>query len=398
MTQRPLFWKRLSQPRPALGIAAFSLSLGAAGVLSAIDGGFSARCWALIAGVVFGVALQRGELSLVRAWRDLIALGDSGQLLGFLTALGVAAVLTLGVLGAFHLEPPENARIGPAHWLLPVAGIGFGVATVIARGGVMVHMRRFSEGSLVAVPAMISTFAGFVAGLALWPWTWRVAVAGAPAPWLPEAFGLFGSLALQLAAIAVMAAVLWRFRPRPEAVRSLAEKLLIAPWPAWAAGALLGALVAASYAAGEPLGLIAECATVARWLATTLGLAPVDLPGLDAGVGGIRVPLEPFGLSEHVVILLGFLAGGFSAALSSGRFSVAGFTLREGIEMTVGGLLLGFCAMTALGAITGEAIAGVAVGAASGWIFLASASLGIVLALHLDPRQMAHPTPPPPVR
>lgn len=391
MTQRPLFWKRLSEPRPALGLAIFSLCLGAAGVLSVVDGGFSARCWALVAGLAFGVALQRGELSLVRAWRDLMALRDSGQLLGFLTALAVAATLTLGVLGAFGLSPPETARIGPVHWLLPVAGIGFGVASVIARGGVMVHMRRLSEGSLIAVPAMTATFAGFVGGVALWPWTWGWAVSGAPAPSLPEALGVFGALGVQLAAIAVMAAALWRFRPSGGASGRLVERLLVTPWPAWAAGGLLGALVAVSYAAGEPLGLIAECATVARRLATTLGLAPVDLPGLDAGVGGIRVPLEQIGLSEHVVILLGFVAGGFSAAVSSGRFSIAGFTFREGIEMTVGGLLLGFCAMTALGAITGEAIAGVAVGAVSGWVFLASASLGIVIALHVDPRQMAHP-------
>lgn len=386
MTTRPLFWKRLAAPRPALGLAVLAASFGLAGTFAVLDGGFGARSWSLAAGVVFGVALQRGELSLVRAWRDLVQLKDSGQLLGFLAALGVAATLTLGTLGALGLAPPPNARIGPVHWLLPISGFSFGVASVIARGGVMVHMRRLSEGSLIAVPALLATFAGFVGGVALWPLVWRLAVAGAPSPWLPDAAGVWGALAIELVAIAAVATALWRFRPQAGEAKPLVERLLVAPWPAWAAGALLGALVATSYAAGEPLGLIAECATLARWLATSIGLASPDLPGLDAGVGGIVVPLQAFGLNEHVLILLGFLAGAFAAALSSGRFAIAGFTPREGVEMIVGGFLLGLSAMTALGAITGEAIAGVAVGAASGWVFLVSASLGILVGLRFEPR------------
>jgi len=135
VTTRPLFWKRLAAPRPGLGLIVFALSLAAAGVFALLDGRFGDRSWALVAGVVFGIALQRGELSLVRAWRDLIALGDSGQLLGFLAALAVAATLTLGTLAALGLTPPATARIGPVHWLLPISGFAFGVACVIARGG-----------------------------------------------------------------------------------------------------------------------------------------------------------------------------------------------------------------------------------------------------------------------
>lgn len=386
MTARPLFWKRLAAPRPGLGLLVFALSLSIAGLFAILDGGFGARSWSLVAGVVFGIALQRGELSLVRAWRDFLQLKDSGQLLGFLAALAVAATLTLGALGSFGLTPPPNARIGPVHWMLPVSGFFFGVASVIARGGVMVHMRRLSEGSLIAVPALLATFAGFVGGVALWPWVWAASIDGAPAIWLPATTGVFGALAIELAAIAAVAAALWRFRPRLQSGLTFARRLLVEPWPAWAAGGLLGALVAVSYAAGEPLGLIAECATLARRVATSLGVVGMDLPGLDAGVGGIVVRLEAFGLNEHVVILLGFLAGAFAAALSSGRFAVVGFTRREGCEMIGGGLLLGLAAMTALGAITGEAIAGVAVGAASGWIFLASASLGVVIGLRFEPR------------
>jgi uncharacterized protein len=369
---RPLFLKHLSRPRPQLAGAILLAALVAAGGFALADGSFVARGWPLVAGIVFGIALQRGELSLVRAWRDLLL---------------VAAAVTLGALSLTSaVEPPEHARVGPVSWILPPAAFLFGVGSVVARGGVMVHLRRLGEGSLVAVPALLSVFAGFVGGLALWPWMWAHAIEGAPHPWLPGLLGFAGALAAQTIAIALLAALLWRRRPAREPdPRSFGVRLLVEPWPPVAAGALLGLLVAASYAGGEPLGLIAECATVARWLATKAGLAPVELPALGEGVGGIVVPLiQGFALTEHVVILIGFLVGAFSCAVASGRFALAGFSRREGVEMVVGGLMLGFGAMTALGAVTGEAIAGVAVGAISGWVFLVFTSLGIVVTLKLD--------------
>ncbi|MET0314215.1 MAG: YeeE/YedE thiosulfate transporter family protein [Hansschlegelia sp.] len=396
---RPLFLKHLSSPRPGVAGIVLLVAALAAATFALLDGGFGYRGWPLVAGIVFGVALQRGELSLVRAWRDLLVLKDSNQLLGFLAALFAAQIVTLGALALLGVSaPPTNARIGPVSWILAPAAFMFGVGSVVARGGIMVHLRRLGEGSLVATPALLATFAGFVGGLALWPWTWAHAVHGAPAPFLPDTLGYAGALVVQLAVIAALSAMIWRRRPaaKPDP-RTLPVRLMVEPWPATSAGALLGLLVAVSYAAGEPLGLIAECATAARWLATMVGLAPADLPGLSEGVGGIVVPLMTgFAVTEHVVIVIGFVVGAFACALASGRFSLAGFTMREGIEMVVGGLLLGLGAMTALGAVTGEAIAGVAIGAASGWIFLAFASLGIIVALKLDPRQaVTHPGPEP---
>ncbi|MBB3974454.1 YeeE/YedE thiosulfate transporter family protein [Hansschlegelia beijingensis] len=395
---RPLFPKHLSVPRPraaGLVIAAASIATAA---LAFHDGGLLPRAWALAAGIVFGVALQRGELSLVRAWRDLLILGDAGQLFGFLSALAVAAALTLGGLALMgHAAPPEAARIGPVSWLLPVAGLVFGVGAVIARGGVMVHMRRLSEGSLVAAPALLAIFVGFLAGLATWPWSYRTAIADAPAPWLPEFFGLWPTLLLQLAALGLCAAALWRWRPRkaPDR-RTLAVRLLVEPWPAAAAGAVLGGLVALSYAAGEPLGLIGECAAVARRLGAALGLLPDALPGLDDGVAGFELSAAGFDLTGDVLVLFGFFAGAFAAALSSGRFAPATASFRDVVEMVVGGFLVGWGAMTALGGLTGEAVAGVAVGAGSGWCFFVFASLGVALALRFDRRApVTHPGPEP---
>ncbi len=154
----------------------------------------------------------------------------------------------------------------------------------------------------------------------------------------------------------------------------------------WAPGCPYGPRAGSRYAAGEPLGLIGECVSAARALGTLLGLVPHELPGLDQGIAGFAVPQLSFALTDQILIVLGFVAGAFAAALGSGRFAIVGFTGREAVEMTAGGLLLGWSAMTSLGAVTGEAIAGVAVGAGSGWVFLGFVSLGIVVALKLDPR------------
>lgn len=385
---RPLLAKTLSRPRPAAGAWVIGAAALAALGLWAVDGSFLRRGWPLVAGLAFGVALQRGELSMVRAWRDLIVLRDSDQLLGFTLALAVAAALTLaGLLGVGAVSPPALARIGPVSWMLPVAAFAFGVGAVIARGSLMVHLRRLGEGSLVAVPALIATFVGVVIALAHWPWTHAHALAGAPTVWLPERIGLAATLALELAVLAIFAALLWRFRAsRCGDPRSVFGRLLVDPWPAAPACLLVGVVVALCYAAGEPLGLTGECAAMARWVATGLGLAPHDLPALDHGIGGLVVPLRGPGFSGHVVIVTGVVAGALAAALGSGRFAVTGMTMREAVEMAAGGLLIGWGAMTGLGTVTGAILSGIAVGALSGWVFLVFASLGIVLALLLDRR------------
>lgn len=399
MTSRPLFRKRLGHPHLWAAAAVMAAACLATIGLSLHDGAFLHRGWPLVAGLLLGVALQRAELSLVRGWRDLIVLKDSDQLLGFTLAFAVAAALTLGALHVMGAHvPPTGARIAPVSWLLPVSAFAFGLGAVIARGSLMVHLRRLGEGSLVAVPALLATFCGFVVAMAQWPWLYAHAIGGAPAPWLPGSIGLGATLGLELALFAAFALAVWRFRPAaPETTPgNLADRLLVQPWPAAPACALVGVLAAASYAAGEPLGLTAECAAVARWVATFLGLAPREMPGLDAGIGGLVVPLRGLGFSGHVVIVTGVIAGAFAAALASGRFSIAGMSLREGVEMAVGGLLIGWGAMTGLGTVTGAILSGLAVGAASGWVFLVFASLGIIVGLKLDRRAvMIAPEPEP---
>lgn len=403
MTTRPLFVKRLGHPHrwaaAATLIGAGAVALG----LSLYDGGFLHRGWPLVAGLIFGVTLQRAELSFVRAWRDVIVLREGDQLFGFALAFAVAAALTLGAMLATGAEtPPPGARIAPVSWLLPVSAFAFGLGSVIARGSLMVHLRRLGEGSLVAMPALLATFSGFVLAMAHWPWSYAHGLGTTPALWLPEKLGLVPTLALEVAVLGALAAVAWRYRSversSPRA-RSLPQRLLVDPWPAAPACAAVGVLAALSYAAGEPLGLTAECAAVARWLATLLGLAPRDLPGLDAGIGGLVVPLRGLGFSGHVVIVTGVIAGAFAAALASGRFSIAGMTAREAVEMAVGGLLIGWGAMTGLGTVTGAILSGLAVGALSGWVFLVFASAGIIVGLRLDPRPAVtapQTLPPPP--
>lgn len=395
---RPLFLKHLSAPRPDLAALAIALTAIAAVAFRLHDGGFAVRAWPLAAGVLFGIALQRGELSLVRAWRDLVTLRDADQLIGLTFGLAVAATLTLaGVVieGEGFVTPA--ARIGPVSWVLPFAAFTFGVGSVIARGSLMVHLRRLGEGSLVAVPALLATFVGFVIAMACWPWVWAHAVARAPSPWLPDWIGAGPTLGLELSALGACALVFFPRRRRFSGNRYGAfVRATVAPWRAWAAAGVVGIVAAASYWVGEPLGLTGECAAVARYVATALGLASAAMPGLDQGVGGLLIPLRAPSFSGHLVIVTGVLAGSFAAALASGRFSIAGMSAREAAEMALGGLFIGFGGMIGLGTVTGAAVSGIAIGAVSGWVFLVFASLGIVAALKLDPRPAVIAPPPEP--
>lgn len=398
MTTRPLFRKALSEPRPAAAGVALAATAALIGWLAASDGHFMHRAWPLLVGALFGIALQRSELSFVRAWRDVLVMRDSDQMLGFAACVTVASALTLGgmlVLGA--AVPPAGARIAPVSPILPVSAFAFGVGAVIARGSLMVHLRRFGEGSLVAVPALLATFAGFVLAMVMWPWAYDHALARAPSPWLPATLGVGGALGVELAVLALATAALLRLRPpHHDCGHGRWTRLTVDPWPAAPAGALIGILAALSYAAGEPIGLASEGAAFARWLATSLGLVPVAMPGLDEGIGGLVVPLRFLSFSGHLVIVTGVLLGSFAAALASGHFKVVGMTPREAAEMAVGGLLIGWGGMLGLGTVTGAVVSGIAVGALSGWVFLVFVSLGVVLGLKFDRRAvMTAPEPVP---
>ncbi|WZB65180.1 YeeE/YedE thiosulfate transporter family protein [Achromobacter xylosoxidans] len=83
--------------------------------------------------------------------------------------------------------------------------------------------------------------------------------------------------------------------------------------------------------------------------------------------------------------MLALVAGAWAAALAAGAFRPRRPTVREILRNFIGGILMGWGGMTALGCTVGTLLSGVMAGAASGWIFGAACVAGIWAALKLRP-------------
>src|SRR5690606_89450 len=76
------------------------------------------------------------------------------------------------------------------------------------------------------------------------------------------------------------------------------------------------------------------------------------------------------------VFVLALIAGAFAAALPAGDFKPQWPALREFPRLLIGGLLMGWGAMIALGCTVGVLLSGIMAGALSGWVFFVTCFFG----------------------
>ncbi len=152
--------------------------------------------------------------------------------------------------------------------------------------------------------------------------------------------------------------------------------------PAWIGGLLVGIISAVAYLRVSPLGVTAELGSLARTWTQQAGLLPATLYGLDAFRGCITVVKTAL-LSPNGIFVGGILLASFAAAIVSGEFKPRLPTLDEAFRGLLGGILMGWGAMVALGCTVGVLLSGIHAGALSGWIFLVFCFAGLVAGLRL---------------
>lgn len=346
----------------------------------------------LVFGLMFGVLLQRSRFCFYCVSRDFLEQRNARGLLGVLAALAVGTLGYHAVFGAFLPEPqgtrlPPGAHIGPVSWVLVLGGASFGLGMAIAGSCISAQLYRLGEGALAAPFALLGTLLGFGLGFASWNGLYLGALQEAPTMWLPNQLGYGGSLALQLAALALLALVLLKLhRPPPPA--STSQPWWQARWPTHAGGVLIGALATAAYLRVAPLGVTAELGSWARTAADTAGLLPARLEGLDTFRGCATV-LKQSLWSNNGIFVLGLVAGSWAVALLAGDFRPRRPTSREVGRNLLGGVLMGWGAMVALGCTVGTLMSGIMAAAVSGWVFAGSCGLGLVLGWQLRRRMAA---------
>ncbi len=385
----------LSSPRATLPIALSGLLAVAllAAAWQLADGSNQGRAFSfsLLGGALFGLLLQRSRFCFFCISRDFIERRIPDGLLGLLAALAVGTLGYHAVFGAFLPDPfsgrlPPDAHIGPLSWVLALAATVFGLGMAISGSCLSAHLYRLGEGNFTSLAALTGALLGFALGFLSWNPLYLAALQQAPVLWLPGKLGYGGSLLLQLALLGALAAWLLRYRQAGAAgeVRGLWALLFGARWPTWVGGVLIGTLAVLAYFRVGPLGVTAELGSLARTGADGLGWLPARLEGLD-GFAGCATAVKETLLSNNGLFVGGLVLAAWASALAAGDFRPSGGTPRDWLRGLLGGVLLGWGSLLALGCTVGTLLSGIMAGAASGWLFGLFCLLGIVLGLKLRP-------------
>lgn len=348
----------------------------------------------VLAGAIFGLLLQRSRFCFFCILRELFEERDARGALGILAALAVGSLGYLVVVQAWLPDPfvgrlPPDAHIGPVSWVLVAGGLSFGLGMTLSGSCISAHLYRLGEGSTLAPFALAGAVGGFMLGFASWNGLYIGTLATAPVVWLPGKLGYGGAAALQAALLAALALLLLlRVRwPAPASVAGtaptpsiLARRIFVERWPAWLGGIGVGMLGFLAYLRTEPLGVTAELGSRARTLAAGLGWIPDRLPGLDGFAGCATVVIEAL-MTPNGVFILALVAGSLAAGIASGNFRPRAWPWHRYVLATLGGVLMGWGAMVALGCTVGVLLSGISAFALSGWVFAAAVTFAVWASL-----------------
>nr|WP_295981605.1 YeeE/YedE family protein [uncultured Agrobacterium sp.] len=358
--------------------------------------------FSLLAGIAFGIVMQRGRFCFLCNFRDFIDNRRSDGVLAILVALLAGVVFYQIITIAWMPVPqpgrlPPNAHIGPVGWVLALASTVFGVGAALSGSCLSGHFYRLGEGAFGSVLAIVGAALGFLLAFLSWNFLYTLSVFNDPSIWLPHYLGY--GLALLLAGF-VLAGLIFivlffdKSAPVPSGVpesrlQQALRSVFVERWPPVVTGVLVAAISAFSYFRVAPLGVTAELGSIVRTAGASAAWLPETLAGLDT-VRGCISAVKTTLLSPNGVFVLGLIFASFAAALSAGKFQPSWPSAGGLATRFAGGVLMGWGGMTALGCTIGVLLSGIHVGAVSGWVFLVFCGLGAFAGLIIK-RRLAWP-------
>lgn len=346
-----------------------------------VQGG-TALSLSLWLGLAFGAVLQRSRFCFYCVSRDFIELKDAKGLLGIITALIVGTIGYHLIFGAFLLEPvaprlPPNAHIAPVSWVLILGSLSFGFGMAIAGSCISAQLYRLGEGLLSAIFAFLGIIIGFVLAFLSWNYLYLSSIQQAPLIWFPHYFGYQGSIIVQILLLTILALVLVKLH-KQQKEKKIIQQWWNAKWHTYVGGILVALIAIIAFLRVSPLGVTAEIGSIARTSAGYFNILPVRLEGLDTLRGCITIIKETF-WSNNGLFIFGVVLGSFALATFSGDFKIQIPKMKESIRSFVGGILMGFGSMLALGCTVGTLLSGIMAASLSGWIFLLFCGIGLYL-------------------
>ena len=360
-------------------VLALSFSVNAS--IEDVQGG-TALSLSLWLGLAFGAVLQRSRFCFYCVSRDFIELKDAKGLLGIITALIVGTIGYHLIFGAFLPEPiaprlPPNAHIAPVSWVLILGSLSFGFGMAIAGSCISAQLYRFGEGLLSAIFAFLGIIIGFVLAFLSWNYLYLSSIQQAPLIWFPHYFGYQGSIIIQILLLTMLALVLVKLH-KQQKEKKIIQQWWNVKWHTYVGGILVALIAIIAFLRVSPLGVTAEIGSIARTSAGYFNILPARLEGLDTLRGCITIIKETF-WSNNGLFIFGVVLGSFALATFSGDFKIQIPKIKESTRSFVGGILMGFGSMLALGCTVGTLLSGIMAASLSGWIFLLFCGIGLYL-------------------
>ena len=301
----------------------------------------TAVLYGLLVGILFGFALQRGRFCMNSAIRDTILLKDTTLL------KSVGAAILVGMVGFALMAMGGLVKISPTPFFWGanlVGGFVFGIGMVLAGGCASGITYRVGEGMVSALSALIGlsaaatwTAMGFLKPIKDSLQTSTKVMVGEANPTLANIFGL--SHAVVALALAVIILVIWYFVARknqddePKSNDPLVKRIFKNGWGWLVTGIVIGLINMLAFYSSTLAGRSYPLAITSGWL-TIVKL-------------GMSVPETKMGWDAWLVI--GIIVGALIASLIAGEFKIRWPGWKMIGQTFVGGLLMGFGAVTSAG-------------------------------------------------
>ncbi len=326
-------------------------------------------------GTGFGAVLAGAAFGFTTGWRVWILRRDPTGMLAQFLAIGLATAVCIPLLAR---HPELSGAAAPLSWSLVLGAFVFGAAMQVADGCGSGTLYKAGLGHPVSLAVFPSFVAGSFLGAAhLDAW---LSLGALPPVALGDALGATPAVLLELAALALLGALIWS-RRKTTTSRWQGRGIYVAA-VAMAVLAVLNLVVA-----GQPWGIVYG---LGLWGAKIVSWAGVDLSanafwGREAQQAQIAGSLLDDVTS---VTNLGLLAGSFLLAWRrrSACPDVGRITGRQWLWSVAAGLVLGYSARLAFGCNVGAFFSGLSTGSLHGWVWFACAFAGSLAGVQLRRR------------